>query len=220
LKIAVVIPLWKRPEVTKFCFDGLLEMISKSKHEYTVTCAISEKYYESVCEEYGFDWVFVENEPLGNKINEAVKKALKTDCDYIMMMNSDDVIDAKLIDEFYENSFIEKKPFFGINRVTYVNFYTKEARDYTYSFSCLGIGKMIRRDIVEKAFKYPGYLYKPELNRCLDDTMMDNLIRHQNVFPTLVKYDGQLAWDYKSETNIWSWDTFKNKGKEVCYKRA
>jgi glycosyltransferase involved in cell wall biosynthesis len=218
LKIAVVIPLWKRPEVTKFCFDKLIEMISKSKHEIKVTCAISEEIYESVCDKYGFDWVQVENFPLGHKINTGIKKALESEFDYLMMMNSDDVIDVRLIDEVYEPFF--DKPYFGINKVTYVNFHTKEARDFTYGITCLGIAKMLRRDIVEKAFKRPGYLYKPELNRCLDDTMMDNLIRTQNVFPVLVKYEGQMAWDFKSETNIWSWDHFKNKGKAVCYSHA
>jgi len=217
LKIAVVIPLWKRPEVTKFCFDNLLTLMSKSKHEMTVTCAISEESYITMCEDYGFDYVFVENFPLGNKINTGIKKALEKECDYIMMMNSDDVIDVKLIDEVYNDSFIDNVPYFGINRVTYVNFLTKEARDFTYGFSCLGIAKMLKRDLVEKAFRTIGYLYKPELNKCLDDTMMDNLIRGLSVFPKIIKYEGQLAWDFKSETNIWTWDKFEKRGKEVCY---
>jgi len=212
LKIRIVIPTWKREAVTRFCFDELVKMIPKSKHEIKVTCAISEDSYRDICDEYGFEYVFVENDPLGKKINAGIKKALESEWDYLMMMNSDDVIDVSLLDEDYDQHL--GKALFGVNRVTYVNFLTKEARDFTYSFSCLGIAKMIRRDVVEKA---KGNLYRPELNRCLDDTMMDNLIHSQNILPVLVQYEGQKAWDFKSEVNIWSWDHFKNRGKEVCY---
>ena len=215
MKIRIVIPLWKRPEVTRFCFDGLLRLIEKSKHEIKVTCVISEDDYGVMCDEYGFEWVFAENDPLGAKINTGIKKALQSDFDYLMMMNSDDIIDVKLLDEVYEPFF--DKPFFGINRVTYVKFGTTEAKDVDYGISCLGIGKMIRRDVVEKA---KGNLYRSELNKCLDDTMMDNLIHTQNIFPVIVQYKGQLAWDFKRETNIWPWEKFKNKGKSVCYKAA
>lgn len=214
MKIHVVIPLWKRPEVTKFCFDRFF----KSKHDVKVTCVISEDEYKKVCEDYGFDWVWAENNPLGDKINTGIKKALESEFDYLMMMNSDDVISSELIDKVYEPYY--GKPFFGINRVTYVNFKTNDALDFQYSFTVLGIGKMIRRDVVENAFKGRGWIYRPELNKCLDDTMMDGLIRHQNVFPAIVQYDGQLAWDFKSETNIWPWEHFKRKGKPVCYKAA
>lgn len=214
MKIRIIIPLWKRPRVTIFCFDELTKLIQSSKHEIEVTCAISEEYYEGICKKYGFETVMVENFPVGNKINTGIKKALTHEFDYLMMMNSDDVIDVKLIDEVYESFF--DKPFFGIDRVTYVNFYTGEAVNMEYKFSCLGIGKMLRRDVVEKM---NGNLYTPELNRCLDDTMMDNVMRTQGIMPKFVKYEGQLAWDFKSETNIWPWEKFKDKQKVELDKR-
>lgn len=216
MNIRIVIPLWKRPRVTRFCFEGLKKLQKESKHELKVTCVISEKCYEVLCKAYGFDFVYAENNPLGAKINTGVKRALEFEFDYLMMMNSDNIIEARLIDEVYE-PFFEINAFFGIDKVTYVNFYTKEAREYSYEFSVLGIGKMIRRDAVEKAFKCLGELYRSSLNKGLDDTMMDNLIR-VGVYPRMVKYKGMLAMDFKSEVNIWPWEHFKNKGKEVCYK--
>ena len=47
---------------------------------------------------------------------------------------------------------------------------------------------------------------------------MDNLIKC-DVWPTMVPYEGQMAWDFKSEVNIHGWDEFKGRGKEVCYSR-
>lgn len=201
--------------MTKFCFDGLVELIQKTKHELKVTCVISEEYYEEVCKGYGFDFVYTENDPLGAKINAGIAHAMQNEFDYLMMMNSDDIIKAELLDKYYEPFFESLNPFFGIEKVTYVNFYTKEAREYRYGFSILGIAKCIRRDVVERV---RGKLYNPERNRCLDDGMMDRMI-DLKVFPTIVPYEGMLAMDFKSETNIWPWEKFKNKGVEVCYKQ-
>lgn len=216
MKIQIVIPLWKRPEVTQFCFDKLLKMIAESKHDIRVLCVISESEYIKVCEDYGFDFVTFDNNPLGAKINHGIKAALFFEWDYLMMMNSDDVIKAELIDRYYDEYFTMKHPFFGIDKVTYVKFGTTEAREFSYDYSVLGIGKCIRRDVVELAFKNLGQLYRPDLNKCLDDTMMDNLMKLK-VYPRMVKYEGMLAMDFKSEVNIWPWEKFKDRGKVVCY---
>jgi hypothetical protein len=210
-----VIPLWKRPEVTELCFDGILQLMVDSKHDYSVVCAISEESYKSVCESYGFKWVWTENNPLGEKINTAIKTALSLEWDYLMMMNSDDVVKAELIDFYYQPFFDNLNPYFGVNKVTYVNFYTHEAVEYIYNFSVLGIAKCISRGTVKKM---GGNLYEPKQNRCLDDTMLDRMMR-AGAPPTIVQYDGMLAMDFKSDVNIWPWDKFKDKGKKVCYKR-
>lgn len=216
MKLRIVIPLWKRPHVTKYCFDALKRLIADSKHQLDVLCIISEPEYINVCEQYGFNWVAAPNDPLGEKINNGIRRALFYKWDYLMMMNSDNIIETKLIDEVYQPFFESLNPYFGVNRVTYVKFGTEEARDVTYEDSILGIAKCVRRDIVEKAFKEVGYLYIPDRNRGLDDSMMDTLI-NMGVKRTFVKYEGQLAMDFKSEVNLWPWEHFKNE-KEVCYK--
>lgn len=214
MKIQVVIPLWKRPEVTKFCFDELKKLIAETKHELKILCVLSEGEYIPVCDEYGFNWIYADNSPLGRKINKGIKRALESKWwEYLMMMNSDDVIKSELIDKYYDPFFESKEKFFGVNRVTYVNFYTKEARDFKYEYSVLGIGKCVRRDVVEQL---GGDLYPPDLNRCLDDNLLDRLLKLK-AFPRMVQYDGMLAMDFKSDTNIWPWDHFKNKGKAVEY---
>lgn len=213
MKIRVVIPLWRRPEVTRFCFDGMLRLIAESKHEIEVSCVLSEPEFTFMCDEYGFDWVFEENFPVGNKINTGIRSTLKFEYDYLMMMNSDDIVKAELLDKYYEPFFESLNPYFGIDKVTYVNFSTKEAREYTYEFSLLGIAKMVHRSVVNK---WQGHLYPAHLNKGLDDQMMDRMISVK-IFPTMVKYEGQLAMDFKSETNIHPWEKFKNTGKIVEY---
>lgn len=217
MRIRILIPLWKRPEVTRFCFEGVKRLQRESKHEIMVSCVLSEPEFIPLCEEFGFNWTFALNLPLGDKINTGIKSTLKYKYDYLMMMNSDDVIEAELIDRYYEPFFERLDPYFGVDKVTYVNWSTKEAREFQYEFTVLGIGKCLRRDVVDLAFKKLGEVYRKDLNKCLDDTMMDNLIKI-GFYPKFVKYEGMLAMDFKSEVNIWPWEKFSNRGKTVCYR--
>lgn len=206
MKIQVVIPIWKRPEVTKFCFAKLKELISSTDHQISVLCVISEDEYVDICDEHGFQWLYFSNENLGDKINAGIKHALQFfDFDYLMMMNSDSVIKPELF-EVYKPYFEREENFFGVNKVTFVNFYTNEAKDYLYEFSIIGPGKMIHRSIVERM---NGKLY-PSLNRCLDDNMMQNIFRATKIGGKIVDYDGQLVYDIKSDVNIHPWEKFKN----------
>lgn len=217
MKIRILIPLWKRPVVTRFCFEGVKRLQAESKHEIDVSCVLSEPEYIELCAEFGFNWAFSLNLPLGDKMNTGIKSTLKYKYDYLMIMNSDDVIEAELLDRYYEPFFESRNPYFGIDTVTYVNWSTKEAREFKYDYTVLGIGKCIRKDVVETVLKRLRQVYRPELNKCLDDTMMDNLIKI-GVYPSFVKYEGQLAKDFKSDVNIWPWAKFKDRGKKVCYK--
>lgn len=212
MKIRILIPLWKRPEVTKFCLTELKKI--KSEHEIKISCVISEEEWKGYLQEQGIEWIWAENDPLGKKINEGVKGCMVHEFDYLMVMNSDDVFDPRLLD-YYKPFFESLNPYFGINRITYVNFYTRQARDFQYEFAVLGACKCVSRQTVELT---KGNLYPEEKNRGLDDGMMDNMIHNYGIYPTIVKYEGQLVWDFKSEVNIWGWDFFKDKGKEVEYK--
>lgn len=213
MKIRVLIPLWRRPEVTDFCFDGLDKLISESKHEIKVSCVLSDDTYIDVVEARGYDWVFSRNLPLGDKINAGVRSTLKFEYDYLMMMNSDNIVKSELIDKVYDPFFESMNPFFGIDRVTYVKFGTTEARNVTYDFSVLGIAKMISRETVDK---FNGFIYEGSRSKGMDDSMMDKFIRAK-ISPTFVKYEGDLAFDFKSEVNIHPWEKFVNKGEAVCY---
>jgi hypothetical protein len=214
VRIRILIPLWKRPEVTEFCFEGVKRLQAESKHEIEVSCVLSEPEFIEMCDRFKFNWVFSENLPLGNKMNQGIKSTLKFKYDYLMVMNSDNVIKTELIDEVYTPFFESLNPYFGIDKVTYVNWKTKEAKEIKYNMTVLGIGKMIHRSVVDKM---RGDLYPPPLNRCLDNNMMDRLIAAR-VSPTFVQYEGMLAMDFKSEVNIWPWEQFANKGKTVCYR--
>lgn len=217
MRIRVLIPCWKRYDIAKFCFDNLKKLQTESEHTIDVLCVISEDEFIPICEYYNFDWTFYKNDPLGEKINHGLKESLNYQYDYLMVMNSDSVIDVKLFD-YYKDHF-GKSDYFGVDTVYYLDSESGECRKVVYNFTILGVGKCISRKAIEKL---KGKLYRPELNKALDNTMMDVMI-NTGFYPTIVKYEGQLVFDVKSEVNIWPFEHFKNKGEkvesELCYSR-
>jgi hypothetical protein len=214
MTIQVVIPIWKRPEVTKLCFDYLQSMITMlPQHKFKVLCVISEPEYVEVCDAYGFEVVAFKNDPLGEKINSGIKHALEGHWDYLMTMNSDSVVNPKLFFDYYDELF-GKVDFFGVSRVTYVNYYTDEAVDFEYHFSLLGVARCMSRALVERFFAELGCVYEPFRNKGLDDSVLSNS-RKLNVKPTFVNYAGQLVYDIKSDVNIHPWEKFADKGVKV-----
>jgi hypothetical protein len=215
MKIQVIIPLWKRIEVTKVCFDHLKELIkSLPQHEFNVLCIVSEPEYMDMCMAYGFDYVAYKNDPLGEKINFGIKKALeRSQWDYLMSMNSDSVINPKLFFDYYDRLF-GFHDLFGVSRVTYVNFYTDEAVDFEYHFSLLGVARCISRKLVERFIDEWGCVYEPFRNRGLDDSVL-TIARKMDVKPYFVGYEGQLVYDLKSDVNIHPWEKFAERGVKV-----
>ena len=96
-KILILIPIWKRPEITEICFEGLSRLRSH-RDNLEVLVVISEDEEISRCKRYDIPYTFFKNQPLGAKKNHGLKIALEQDWDYLIELNSDDVIKNELLD--------------------------------------------------------------------------------------------------------------------------
>jgi hypothetical protein len=61
-------------------------------------CIYSDDDNKRLCEKYKFESYEFLNDPLGRKLNYGVEMALKSDWDYLMQTNSDDLIKEKLFE--------------------------------------------------------------------------------------------------------------------------
>jgi hypothetical protein len=98
-KILILIPVWQRPEITEICFSGL-DRLRLHRDNIDVLVVLSEDDYKSRCNNHGIDYTFFENQPLGAKKNHGLKIALERDWDYLIELNSDDVIKNELLDVY------------------------------------------------------------------------------------------------------------------------
>jgi hypothetical protein len=118
-RILILIPVWKRPEITELCFSGL-DRLRKHRPDLTVLTIISEEDYEARCKAHNIAYTFFENSPLGRKKNHGLNEALKLEWDYLIEINSDDLIKNELLDIYdtMEDHYLALRNFCFLDSVT------------------------------------------------------------------------------------------------------
>lgn len=153
--IKALILLWKRPEVTRICFQGIKRL--QKKIEIDPVCIYSEDQSKELCQEFGFESYHFENLPLGRKMNFGLDRALESKWDYLMTIGSDDILSEELFDIY--SPLIEKRTMaFGVGCIYFYDTKTgKQARQS--GMQVYGAGRMIQREVLDKecmkaVFKY------------------------------------------------------------------
>lgn len=198
-KVLFFTALWKRPYITETCFIGLRRIMSKMNAE--ALAVLSEDSMIPLCEKYGIKWVKHANQPLGRKKNFGLKHALQMDWEFLIELGSDDLFSDKVVD-FYNANF--HRPYFGFNKVAYIDFKTKACREFTVR-SVFGLGRAIRRDVVEKNAIKPNKieLWRDDLMRAMDKSSNYQIEVYGKTMYESVEVDEPLGIDIKSDVNIW-----------------
>jgi len=193
--ILILLPIWKRENITKICFDNLKEL--QNDFNIEVLCIVSEQWSKLMAFEYGFKYVEASNECLGNKMNIGVRASLKYDYDYLMNLGSDDIITKELFD-LYEPLFKEDYPFFGSTKLTFINSKSKEVKVSDYGI-LIGAGRCIKKDVLIDVLEY-GEMYD-SIQKGLDLNSMSKF----NCKMKELKNDYNTIYDIKSDVNIWKY---------------
>lgn len=156
MKILVFTPVWKRPEITEAYCLGILRL--KKKFNIDVMCVLSGEDYthghqlnHELMKKYGIDYVEYKNK-LGAKKNYGLNCLMKKDFDYLMEMNSDDIILDELL-EVYKDLMEKGEPFIGIGNFVFYNSEDGNAKECK-STTLFGIGRAYKKDAIKKAAKY------------------------------------------------------------------
>ena len=201
-KVLVLIPLWRRPEITEICFLGLERLKTHPSYSIQVLCIVSEPDMIPLCEKYGHMWVEAENHPLGRKKNVGLKHAENLDFDFLMELGSDDLVLNELLDDYLH--LIPDHDFFGISDIAFLDIYSLEARRYTNQAAMYGAGRMIKRWVLERAnFK----IWDDKGSRLMDGTSAERLrgiAKYRQMYPRT----RPQVMDIKSDQNIWEYNAF------------
>ncbi len=157
MKIRILVTVWKRPEITKLCLQGICRL-QKYKPDWNIEplFIVSEDWAEEWCDKEKLDHCWVENDPLGRKMNLGLEAAMELDFTHLMFFNSDTIIDNKLLDiyepylEGKEKAFGEPIGLFGIDKVHFIDREKSRAKLVDYNFTLCGAGKVISRTFIEK----------------------------------------------------------------------
>lgn len=192
MKIHVLTAVWKRPEITRICFEGIKRL------GFQATVAISEESFIPLCDEYGFDYVMASNNLLGRKWNYGLRKAKEHDFDYLMILGSDNLISDCLIDKYKEHEGVDMigvKDFYifdsVIKKVKYFEGYLEEMS--------IGAGRLINRRVINNIDKLWGNWLKKGL-----DTNCSAKVKKSGFTEIVIELGSSVVLDIKSGTNIHS----------------
>ncbi len=206
MKIIILIPIWKRPELTKKCIEALLKLKPKGI-ELKVFCMLSPDdpgllENLSIMKKHNIYFMAAPNKPLGCKKTFGLVNAigLDKDYDYIMELGSDDFINPKLFD-LYGLLISEGVAFFGLNNLYMYSVKQDKliwVKEYAGEGMTYGAGRMIHRSIIEKL----GCDLWDNYNEGLD-TMSAKKIKKAGFHETVIDA-GEFPYilDVKTDTHI------------------
>ena len=210
--ILIYTALWKRPEITKICFEGIkrLQDYDRTRFNIKVLCVVSSDSDKHLCNDYGFNYCTADNKPLGKKWNTGLRFALDNlNWEYLIQIGSDDLLDGHLL-ESYELVMQKGWHHAGVRDLYFVEPTERKAIKYTYSsrfLRLIGAGRIFSRTALDTT--YP--LWDDNLNKSLDHSSENRLIL-AGYPPYFIETDEPRVIDIKSVVNIWPYSHIEDGG--------
>ena len=131
--------------MTNICFEGVKRLMKSFDIE--PICIYSDRENEKLCNKFGFESYKHPNDPLGRKLNFGVEMALQSDWDYLMQINSDDLLRNEIF-ELYKPYIEKREKCFGVGEVY---FYDLKSGRVAFAENAypLGCARMIHRNVFD-----------------------------------------------------------------------
>lgn len=165
-KVIVLIPVWRRIDVTEFCYLSLLESIKVAREEHGIELQpliiASEDEHVTLADAYDFPVMEVENDYVSNKLNAGLEMALCHASDYITLLGSDNTLDHRIW-AYVREEMQQQTPFFGWSEVRFHNVETSDVINAEYPCTT-GVARFHRTDILRKiGFRYECEVLKSHI---------------------------------------------------------
>lgn len=190
-KLAVILPYWNRPEITKLCFERLNEQRLKFGFDVFVS-----GNNDSIVPN-GFYTIDMLNLPLGNKLNSLV--AQTTNYNGVIILGSDDFVSDSVF-ELYQTIDTTKEVFYGFDDCHVYDAWSKQLKYGINYKDTIGVARLWTKPTLEK-MNYK--LYESERNKGLDSNSKVNMLAN-GIIEVSLPYNGHFIVDVKCEDNITS----------------
>lgn len=210
MRIIILIPVYKRPEVLDICVNNLqwfMKSVSWEIHPVFVLSPEDEylKENQKIIRKARFKDIYYQNMPVGKKMNAGIYYvSAKYDYDYLMNFGSDDLIHPR-IEQLYQPFFDKKVSFFGINALYFYELSTRKTIYFhTYNANgSIGAGRMIHKSIIDQFTSDSLPIYEPGLDCGLDTSSAMMIKRTLSIYDIIID-PGEFPYivDIKTDTNI------------------
>ncbi len=193
MKLTVLIPIFKRYDVTKVCFDNLKRQ--QDKFGFKVVIVGSEgNVSRAFTEQYGFDYVEANNNPLGAKLNAGLKA-----CEgHVVVLGSDNLI-SDLAFHIFPDLDLSVNGFYGLTDCLVFWSKTQQLSLFRYrntTFKTIGVGRIYTESAIEAC---EGELWENDIEFGLD-TSATNKVRGNGGVEYIAK--GYHCVDIKHHMNL------------------
>ena len=208
MKVFILIPVYKRPEVFTIVYKRLNEIRLKSKLDITVVLAGDNsdpcKVVYEQNKQGNDEYIICNNLPVSNKFNYLYDYIKDEDFDYSIITGSDDLISDKGFKELEDAIFEQEYHYICFSDINFYDSKTKKAGYFIAKNSSLnksiGCYRALHKDLL-KAMKFKPYF--DGSNSGIDYTMEQNLslIKGINKKQIVLGNTGDMV-DVKSNVNI------------------
>lgn len=190
--LAVIVPFFKRKELTTLCFKHLERQ--QKKYGFSVfVCGDNLDIVPS-----SFNIVECDNDPLGNKQNELLRHTKEFDA--VCIIGSDDFVSDSVF-ELYAELDLTKEVFYGFDNChVYSVWHRKLGTDLAYSKSgnTIGVGRLWTKPTLTKMDYQLWNRYK---NSGLDGDSKNRMLA-KGIEEVKLSYKGHFVVDVKQDYNI------------------
>ena len=216
MKILCMTPVWKRPEIFRLFIRSFKRLKEYADIELLAVLSPDDPHFtENFYIAHSIDAYDIkhDNYPFGRKKNFAGETAKRLEWDYLLELNSDSIVNPAIF-ELYRPYMEKRTPFFGLNNLYAVDYYTREAifiPEYNEDMT-FGSGQMLHRDA------YVCELWTDELNDGMDTSKISHL-RKAGIAETVVDCgEVPMVVDIKTNTTISHYIELKARStKQVDY---
>lgn len=241
--------MYNRPQISRIFCEGMERLKRETNLPIKVFAAISDNESRAVCIEYGAEYFWHENKPLGAKWNAVFNFAAKHQPDFIFFSGDDDLYSSEYLNQFILHG---QSGALGLDNLVFMNSETAECLHFKYKKrKTIGAGRIIPRSVYSKLLrckstkrsdnnpidcnslqseilKRDNLLYNysecyepfsPQINSGLDTSFEISLGETWNEI-NILPLDGMHCIDIKSEQNIWGFHHFRGKSIPVSFEDA
>lgn len=221
-RIVIAVPLWKRSTLWRYCAERLSQTIQQlPQYQFAVVCAVSkedphmERNVET-CRKHRYDVIFVENKPVGKKMNTLMQYCFEVHrADYVMNMGSDNIVSPDLFN-IYEKHIRAEMPIIGINLMWFIADNDRSTATLRLTNQIWGAGRLIHRWVWSKLQDKHWPMYDDLCERGLDGNSISRIQHFTGAtFQAIIPQDFPYIVDVKNASNINSFQSVIQNGAKI-----
>lgn len=196
MRLLVYTPVFRRPEITEAYCLGISRL--RENFDLEALCVLSpedETGNLDLMEKYGINYTMFKNK-LGAKKNHGLNVAMEQEFDYLVEMNSDDIIANELFD-VYASLMAKGESFIGVGNFVFYNSVDGKAKECKSS-TLFGIGRAYSKEAIDKAARKVKVRFK---NRVANE--IEYYKEGQEAWVDLDRVDGNCEVVKEPEYRLW-----------------